>query len=441
MWRDCTKHFMSLIDSIRNKIFSLVDKLSGGNVQKHFADIQFLNANYSDPTVAVKRAAYLRNLLSHVSTNVPYYRELQRDATLSDFPIVDKNIINTNFEDFKALNIKTAYTSATSGSTGTPFFIEYDLNKKNRNTADSYSFAHKTGYSIGSRIYLIRIWKESATGKSSVRAWLQNIKKVEVDMLHNDIEEFVSILKKDKQSKTIIGHASSLDALANYMEAHNLTNKELRIRSVIPNAERCDDTTKAILRKRLGVPVVTRYSNTENGIIAQESNDDLDYYDINWASYYVEILDVNSNEPAPYGEVGRIVVTDLFNYRIPFVRYDTGDLGSIIEKNGEPKLRSIEGRKVDILYDVNGRIVTPLLINILGRKFKNIDQIQFIQHDKDRYEVIINSLKGFSHESELIKEIKRIFGEPSEVKVTYVSEIPLLSSGKRRLTINHYKPS
>ena len=108
MWRDCKEYFMSLIDSIRNKIFSLVDRLSGGNIQKHFADIQFLNSNYSDPKVAVKRDAYLRNLLNHVSANVPYYRELRRDATLSDFPIVDKNIINANFEDFKALNIKTA---------------------------------------------------------------------------------------------------------------------------------------------------------------------------------------------------------------------------------------------------------------------------------------------------------------------------------------------
>ncbi|MGV6832529.1 MAG: hypothetical protein ACWA5P_13325 [bacterium] len=432
---------MSLIDSIRNKVFSLVDRLSGGAVQKHFTDIQLLNSNYLDPKVKAKRDTYLQNLLIHVSANVPYYHDLKSDPSLSDFPIIDKNIINANFEKFKAVNIETAYTSATSGSTGTPFFIEYDLNKKNRNTADSYSFAHKTGYTIGSRIYLIRIWKESASGKSPLKAWLQNIKKVEVDMLHNDIEDFVKMLKKDRQSKTIIGHASSLDTLANYMEAHNLTNKELRIRSIIPNAERCDDTTKAILRKRLGVPVVTRYSNTENGIIAQESNEGGDYYDINWASYYVEILDVNTNEPVTYGEIGRIVVTDLFNYRIPFVRYDTGDLGSMIEVDGEPRLRSIEGRVVDVIYDINGRIVPSFMVHILARKFDNIDQIQFIQHDKAKYEVIINSLKGFTQEAELIQEVYRIFGEPSEVKVTYVSEIPLLSSGKRRSTINHYKPS
>ena len=52
----------------------------------------------------------------------------------------------------------------------------------------------------------------------------------------------------------------------------------------------------------------------ENGIIAQQSIDSNNYI-INWASYYVEILKLDKDTPVEQGEIGRIVVTDLYNYK------------------------------------------------------------------------------------------------------------------------------
>lgn len=34
---------------------------------------------------------------------------------------------------------------------------------------------------------------------------------------------------------------------------------------------------------------------------------------------------MDSDEPAEPGELGRIVITDLFNYAFPILRYDNGD--------------------------------------------------------------------------------------------------------------------
>ena len=85
---------------------------------------------------------------------------------------------------------------------------------------------------------------------------------------------------------------------------------------------------KENLEKHFNTKVVSRYSNEEMGILAQQSNiEQNNAFNINWASYYVEILKMDTNEKANLGELGRIVITDLFNFSMPLIRYDTGDLG------------------------------------------------------------------------------------------------------------------
>ena len=49
---------------------------------------------------------------------------------------------------------------------------------------------------------------------------------------------------------------------------------------------------------------------------------------INTESLFVEIVD-DAGEPVPDGTVGRVIVTDLFNYNMPFIRYDSEDSGRI----------------------------------------------------------------------------------------------------------------
>ena len=84
------------------------------------------------------------------------------------------------------------------------------------------------------------------------------------------------------------------------------------------------------LRKVFGCNVVSRYSNQENGILAQELVDS-DYFVINNASYWIEFLKLIQMWGADIGELSRVVVTDLFNYATPVIRYDTGDL-AVVEK-------------------------------------------------------------------------------------------------------------
>ena len=80
----------------------------------------------------------------------------------------------------------------------------------------------------------------------------------------------------------------------------------------------------ALLEKQFGCPVRAWYSNEENGIMGLQNEKD-EGYRIDTETYYYEILKMDSDEPAEPGELGRIVITDLFNYAFPILRYDNGD--------------------------------------------------------------------------------------------------------------------
>ena len=127
---------------------------------------------------------------------------------------------------------------------------------------------------------------------------------------------------------------------------------------------------------------------------------------------------------------------------MPIIRYDTGDIGAFEEKStssGLLKLKTIEGRKMDILYDTEGNLISPHLINTIFYKYgKHFKQFQFIQNAKNQYTVKLNTKTPFFEENKLIRDIKIDFGDDAIINVIYVDEIPTLASGKRRKVVNNY---
>jgi phenylacetate-CoA ligase len=133
------------------------------------------------------------------------------------------------------------------------------------------------------------------------------------------------------------------------------------------------------------------------------------------------------------------VLTDLFNFAMPLVRYDTGDLGIIERDAGNLYLSRVEGRKLDILFDTKGNVVSSYIMYKNMWQYTEIDQYQLIQTGEKTYLFKINCPGKFKREEQLVNEFLCYLGNDAEFKVEYVNEIPLLDSGKRRKTVNLYK--
>ena len=74
---------------------------------------------------------------------------------------------------------------------------------------------------------------------------------------------------------------------------------------------------------------------------------------------------------------------DLFNYAMPLIRYDTGDLAiaAAYDENSGYQFKEILGRKFDVIYNTDGELVIPHTFLHIENYSKCV-QFQFIQDDK-----------------------------------------------------------
>ena len=109
--------------------------------------------------------------------------------------------------------------------------------------------------------------------------------------------------------------------------AHAVTRESgraLGIEFVILVGETIPDGARDFIAERLAARVAGVYSCQEIGAIACEC-EAVPHYHVAAENALVEILDERGRDVAP-GEHGRVVVTGFFNYAMPFIRYDLGDV-------------------------------------------------------------------------------------------------------------------
>ena len=308
-------------------------------------------------------------------------------------------------------------------------------NKILHNTAASIFLGAAGGYYIGMKEAFIRMWVGDHAKKSWISRTAENLIMMDCSNLDEEaLGKMVSVIKK-KRVKCIIGYASAIGELGRYIEEHHMNTGDFCVKAILPISESMPSEVRRNLEKIFNCTVRSWYSNEENGIMGLQREEDESYY-IDSESYYYEILKLDSDEPAEPGELGRIVITDLYNYAIPLIRYDNGDLAveERKEKNGRFRLylKELYGRRGDMIYDCKGRIVSPfVLLNGLSMA-KGINQYRFIQEDVTKYTLWLNGDRQVIDEKAILDFISPYFGEEAEITVEYVDEIPVLSSGKRK---------
>ena len=428
-----------LLEWLRYHVFWIKDFFMGAKISNHIKKIQEVLEN-KDPIQTKKiHENDLQGLLNHAVTTTPYYKDIKQKKSLSAFPVINKNIINSNPSQFKSsLFLKTNNkTVSTSGSTGALLTVSQNKDKVDRNTADTIYFSILAGFKVGHKLYYLRHWSTQYK-KSKILSFIQNIVPIEVINMNGDkIEVLLNQLEGDPSKKGWLGYASGFESICQYLDSKKSKPIDANFKSIIAISENLNKQTKQRMEFYFRTPIVSRYSNMENGIIAQQQTDSTSHFVINWASYHVEILKLDSDETAEFGELGRIVVTDLFNFATPLIRYDTGDIGIMEATSRFPVLSGIEGRKLDCVFSTNGTLISSFII-IEACNFSGINQVQLIQETKTQYTLRLNCSEKFNHEIAVIEKFRSFLGKDAKLLIEYVNEIPILDSGKRRSVINNF---
>jgi phenylacetate-CoA ligase len=430
---------MNVFEQARRKLFWLVDGARGSSVQHHLREIKELLEQPLSPGTIEKKNGYLTALLTHASASTRFYASYDKKEIV-DFPVIDKNIIRDNFSDFQSARYagKKLRKVSTSGSTGTPFFVVHDDNKRRRQIAENLYINERSGFRLGERLYYLRIW--NAINRLSYRERvMKNIVPVEASHFTiESVQSFINRLAKDQSNKALLAYSSTYEQLAYYLERLPSAQEMPRLSVIFAMSEALPSRVRSLLRETFQCPVLLRYSNSENGFLGFQYDSISEAYLANTAGYFFEVLELNSNRPVQAGQPGRIVITDLFNFAMPFIRYDTGDVG-VMNYNEEGALlfERIDGRRLDVIYNTAGEMVSPHVIDYSIRREPGVKQFQCIQTHHGTYVIRINcdAPETFSREN-VFQELKKYLGPDAIITVDFVDEIPLLKSGKRKIVVN-----
>lgn len=439
---------MSILAVFRRLGFQAIDAISGGLIQKAYTQIKrFDELNCDVPEINEYHVSEWTKLKNHAVSTTDFYKGYA-DKDFLQFPIITKNDIRSHQDEFMSSSFKkeNLYTMSTSGSTGTPFVCYQNKEKKKRVNAEIIYYSEKVGYKLGNNLSYIRTVVKQVK-KSSFKQFIQNQTLINCSILDDSgIKKMIEEIQKYSKDGgiTLLGYASTYTAIVNYLKKEGIAEiTNCKVTGIISGSEILYDYTRTSISNALGnVPVVSRYSNEENGVIGQDEGIN-NVFTINEADYIIEVVD-NEGNVLPDNTIGRIVVTDLYNYAMPMIRYDTGDVGAIgvFDIKGKKKrcICNFSGRKVDVIFDTEGKAISPHLITNHMWSFPDILQYQVIQREEKTYVLRLNLPRGEnSHKNDVIALMKKILGEDADIIIELVDEIPVLASGKRRYIVNEWK--
>lgn len=421
--------------NIRKIVFTLLDNFRGRPMGKQLKDIErkMLDTTEQNPT-----QDNIDKFITHATSTTKFYQKYQGKA-LKEFPIINKTLLKENYNDF----LSDKYSNdelipvTTSGSTGAPFTYLLTQEKKFRRQAEVIYFGRIANYELGIKHAYTRMMQ-----KSIIKSFMQN------QILMNPTNMNQKWLKKQrkklkKRCKIIIGYPSTISSLAKYCIEQGDTPKDFFVKGVITSAEILQKDQKEAIEKAFGCSVFNRYSTEEFGVLANSC--EAGNLHINNATFYIELLKENKDAPVRPGEVGRIVVTDLYSHAFPLIRYDVGDMGIMDSEcscgHKGYVFKSIQGRKIEKLYDIEGQTVSPFAINSAMRDIPGVLQFQFIQEKINVYRLLIVPHKKLesSVESIIKKRFTSILGKDANIIIEKLEDIPPLKSGKRPYIRQNYK--
>lgn len=433
---------MSIGGAIRRTAYWTNDYLHGSPVGKHFREIKRVLNNFDGGVVIQKKA--LDNLLHFACNHSAFYASFD-PGNIESFPVVDKNILINNGKDVSVeishipeQKTEVIHIQKTSGSTGTPFAVPQDTRKRNRRVAELKYFGEIGGFKSHERLGQCRVWTRWQS-KSRSQQFTENILAINISKMdEGTVRNLIETVKR-KKVVALLGYANWFDQVALYLAEHPTRLPSLKV--IFTGSEMLKEQTRTELKRLTGCHVLERYSNEEQGILGQQGIDGGTEYYLNHASYYFEVLKLDEDVPAENGELGRIVITDLYNYAFPLIRYDTGDTGILSAGNriskGWPYISKLYGRRLDLIFDTLGNPVQPMALARVLKNLKGIIQWQFVQTAEKEYKIRLNMEKTISVDA-CIRELHEILGEDAVIAVELVDEIPILSSGKRKPVVNEW---
>lgn len=396
----------------------------------------------------------LLDFLSRIGANVPYYRDLfatlgfepKALTSLRDLqrlPLMGKADIRANTERLKAVNAGKMERFTTGGSSGEPLIFYRGKERVSHDVAAKWRATRWWHVDIGDPEIVVWGSPIELGSQDRIRLLRDKVLRTELlsafEMSDSNLEKFIQRIRV-LRPRMLFGYPSSLALLANYASQHNYRVDDIGVKVIFVTSESLYDYQRKSIESVFGAPVANGYGGRDAGFIAHECPHRAMH--ITAEDIIVEIVDAKG-EALPIGEKGEIVITHMSTADFPFVRYRTGDVGSLSRETctcgrGLPLLAQIEGRSTDFVIAADGTVLHGLALIYVLRELPEVDEFKIIQESLSTITVQIVTASRDTTELErtVRDQFRRRLGDSLIVNFVYVSKIEREASGKYRYVVS-----
>lgn len=409
-----------------------------------------------DKLLAWQQLKLLR-LLEYAYAHVPYYRRLfdqvgfrpedviRDPVAFQRIPFLTKQLIREHFDDLQTTETQRRrgmIPLSTAGSTGQPLVFLEDTSFRDQATAELHHHLAWSGWRFGQpHAYIFGASFETGYARN-LRAQLMNLLLnrfvtnayvLSVESMHAFAAQAVR-----RRPRLLFGYASGLYRFAQFLRDHPAYDLSF-VEFVFTTSEVLYPAQRQLIEETFGCQVFNRYATRELGALACECPAHTGLH-TSVENVYIEIL--KDGTPAAPGTVGDVVVTNLNNYGMPFIRYQLADAArwhtdqSCPCGRAHPMLQVVEGRHNDMFKRQDGGYVWGGIGNPLWN-MEGVRKFQFVQKALDH--VVVRIVKdgpmSQAQREEVERAVKTALGDDVRLDFEFPEDIPVERSGKHRYQI------
>jgi phenylacetate-CoA ligase len=397
-----------------------------GRVQPNLAMLR--ECQYLTPIeLARLQHGLLRDLLLHAYDSTNYYRRV-----LGSFDVVSSD---------GAVDLSRWSLNASGGSTGEPAHFVQDSEFDAWAAALKLLFDEWTGCRMGDRKVLLWGSRRDVDGsknpmRTEVGRWLRNERWLRAyGVTDGDMMSHARAINAFRPVQ-VLAYVESAYELSREVERLGITMYSPR--AVMTSAGALYPAMRETITRAFRAPVFDRYGSREVGDVACECDRHQGLH-VAVPCQYVEILRSDGSAADP-GEEGDIVITNLANYAMPFIRYSIGDTGKWATQpctcgRTWPLIARVTGRVCDTFITRDGaRVAGEYFVHEL-RTQDWVRRFRLIQEAVDRVDVYLQPAREPGQaDLERLDEIRSLvrgaMGQDCAVNIQIVPEIEPMSSGK-----------
>lgn len=391
------------------------------------------------------RRPLLERLVRHAATQTDFYPERLKPlfwgweptsapidlSKWSDVPILTRKQIADHGEDLKARSVPEetgfVFSRQSSGSTGAPvrylrsWLAQLATHCQFDRTYQAFDF------DLFRCMAVIMIDSDQLfpypAGLQS-QGWNRAVPTAR--QLHLDIRALphqqLEWLERN-QPDYLMTYANALKALA---EVARLGKCErLKLKAIVSTGEVLTPEVRAIVSATFSCPIIDLYGAREMGTIAFQCPSGSGYHFCS-DLLVCEVLD-DKDRPVGAGEMGRVVLTSLYNYAMPLIRYDLGDFAVTARDpcscgRGLPAIERVVGRIRHLFVMPDGTRRWPA---IRATSTMAYQQVQVIQSAPLSVEVryVIRDNNPVPDHTTMLAHLKSVLHPDLDVRFTLVNKI------------------